>query len=40
MKKKMKLLLVSFTTVLAGIAYSKIASAASCAILSGHIYCW
>jgi hypothetical protein len=40
MKKKMKLLLISFTTIVAGIAYSTIASAQACYIFSGTIYCF
>ena len=41
MKNKAKLLIASFlTTLVTGMAYSNVASAASCAIISGNIYCW
>lgn len=41
MKKKAKLLAMSFVTLMITIGYSKLATAAaSCAIISGRFYCW
>lgn len=41
MKKKVKLLAaVLFTLAVSGIGYSKVASAASCVLISGRLYCF
>ena len=41
MKNKAKLLAtLLFTLIVSGIGYSKVATAASCLILSGRMYCY
>ena len=41
MKKKAKLLAALLLTLtVSGIGYSKVATAASCLLISGHLYCF